>query len=137
MFVYRCRLLRLPEVWRKCSSQYYTEFRCKCCVSIASITFSNSIMAKHLNFVFYFHSLAQSVRLMMALAIFLSYGLQFYVPINIMGPWFRDLFTGDLAQRISDVGLRVGLVIFTCKLFQLFTIIVRQTVLETCHPVSD
>lgn len=30
---------------------------------------------------FGFDSLAQSVRLMMALAIFLSYGLQFYVPM--------------------------------------------------------
>lgn len=51
----------------------------------------------------------------MALAIFLSYGLQFYVPVNIIGPWFRNLFDGDFAQRISDVGLRTGLVIFTCN----------------------
>lgn len=51
----------------------------------------------------------------MALAIFLSYGLQFYVPINIIGPWFRGLFTGDYAQQISDAGLRIVLIIFTCK----------------------
>lgn len=60
--------------------------------------------------------LAQSVRLMMALAIFLSYGLQFYVPISIMGPAFRNLFTGEFARGISDVALRIALVIFTCKL---------------------
>lgn len=60
-------------------------------------------------------SLAQSVRLMMALAIFLSYGLQFYVPMNIMGPWFRSLFTGEYAQNLSDTALRIGLIIFTCK----------------------
>lgn len=60
--------------------------------------------------------LAQSVRLMMALAIFLSYGLQFYVPISIMGPAFRDLFTGEFARGVSDVALRITLVIFTCKL---------------------
>lgn len=51
----------------------------------------------------------------MALAIFLSYGLQFYVPMNIMGPWVRGLFTGEYAQRLSDAGLRIGLIIFTCK----------------------
>lgn len=52
----------------------------------------------------------------MALAIFLSYGLQFYVPINIIGPWFRSLFSGEFAQQISDVALRTTLVVFTCKL---------------------
>lgn len=60
--------------------------------------------------------LAQSVRLMMALAIFLSYGLQFYVPMNIIGPWFRTLFTGEYAQNLSDTALRIVLIIFTCKL---------------------
>lgn len=61
------------------------------------------------------HRLAQCVRLMMSLAIFLSYGLQFYVPINIIGPWFRDHFTGDLARQVSDAGLRIGLIVFTCE----------------------
>lgn len=51
----------------------------------------------------------------MSLAIFLSYGLQFYVPINIIGPWFRDHFTGDLARQVSDAGLRIGLIVFTCE----------------------
>lgn len=59
--------------------------------------------------------LAQSVRLIMALAIFLSYGLQFYVPITIIGPWFRNLFTDEHARSISDNVLRMILVIFTCK----------------------
>lgn len=59
--------------------------------------------------------LAQSVRLMMALAIFLSYGLQFYVPINIIGPWFRTLFSGEYGRTMSDSVLRTILVIFTCK----------------------
>lgn len=70
---------------------------------------------KSIDWRFIYYSLAQSVRVMMALAIFLSYGLQFYVPINIIGPWFRTLFTGEHAQRISDAGLRVVLIIFTCK----------------------
>lgn len=60
--------------------------------------------------------MAQSVRLMMSLAIFLSYGLQFYVPIQIIEPWFRNHFTGDVARQISDAGLRIVLIVFTCKL---------------------
>ncbi|XP_037031296.1 proton-coupled amino acid transporter-like protein CG1139 isoform X2 [Bradysia coprophila] len=56
--------------------------------------------------------LAQSVRVMMALAIFLSYGLQFYVPINIVGPWFNSLFRSE-SQQLSDAGLRILLVVFT------------------------
>lgn len=59
-------------------------------------------------------SFAQSVRVMMAVAIFLSYGLQFYVPINIVGPWFNSLFRSE-SQRLSDAGLRIALVAFTCK----------------------
>lgn len=63
----------------------------------------------------YSRRLAQSVRLMMAVAIFLSYGLQFYVPIQIVGPWFNSLFHTE-SQRLSDAGLRIALVAFTCKL---------------------
>lgn len=53
------------------------------------------------------------VRLAMALAIFLSYGLQFYVPINIIGPWVRNQMNSPQSQEIADYLLRVGLVIFT------------------------
>lgn len=52
----------------------------------------------------------------MALAIFLSYGLQFYVPINIVGPWFNGFFRSE-SQHLSDAGLRILLVVFTCKCF--------------------
>lgn len=64
-------------------------------------------------------SFAQSVRVMMAVAIFLSYGLQFYVPINIVGPWFNSLFRSE-SQRLSDAALRITLVAFTCK-FAIFS----------------
>lgn len=50
----------------------------------------------------------------MALAIFLSYSLQFYVPVNIVGPWFNGLFNSGISQTVSDVSLRVVLVLFTC-----------------------
>lgn len=64
---------------------------------------------------------------MMALAIFLSYGLQFYVPMNIMGPWFRSLFTGEYAQNLSDTALRIGLIIFTCKFW------INSTIIQFIH----
>lgn len=57
--------------------------------------------------------LAQLVRLMMALAIFLSYTLQFYVPINIIGPWLRAKIAGDHNRAIGDYLLRIGLVLLT------------------------
>lgn len=53
------------------------------------------------------------VRLAMALAIFLSYGLQFYVPINIIGPWVRSRMASEQSEEIAEYLLRVGLVIFT------------------------
>ncbi|CAM6031414.1 unnamed protein product, partial [Sphagnum compactum] len=60
--------------------------------------------------------LAQLVRLAMALAIFLSYGLQFYVPINIIGPWARRQMNSQQSQEIAEYLLRVSLVIFTFSL---------------------
>jgi solute carrier family 36 (proton-coupled amino acid transporter) len=57
--------------------------------------------------------LAQLVRLMMAMAIFLSYTLQFYVPINIIGPWLRARLHGENNRLLGDYLLRVGLVLFT------------------------
>lgn len=59
-------------------------------------------------------SLAQSVCLMMALAIFLTYSLQFYVPINIIGPWFQQFFERE-HYSTADAILRISLVSFTCK----------------------
>ena len=57
--------------------------------------------------------LAQLVRLMMAMAIFLSYTLQFYVPVNIIGPWLRARLHGENNRILGDYLLRIGLVLFT------------------------
>lgn len=57
--------------------------------------------------------LAQSVRLMMALAIFLSYTIQFYVPVNIIGPWLRAQLHGESRRVFGDYALRIGLVLIT------------------------
>lgn len=64
---------------------------------------------------------------MMALAIFLSYGLQFYVPMNIIGPWFRTFFTSERAQHVSDAALRSGLVFCTCKCSNGFPLFVKSS----------
>ncbi|XP_046387616.1 proton-coupled amino acid transporter-like protein CG1139 isoform X2 [Ischnura elegans] len=57
--------------------------------------------------------LAQSVRVMMALAIFLSYGLQFYVPVGILWPFIKPRLQTEQAQKVGEYTLRVVLVIIT------------------------
>lgn len=59
--------------------------------------------------------MAQSVRLMMAIAIFLSYGLQFYVPMNIVWPIIRDRLDTEKSQVIGEYVTRSVLVFVTCK----------------------
>lgn len=65
-----------------------------------------------------FEPLYEICRLMFALAIFLSYAIQFYVPINIIWPWAQQKFQlkPEAKQtRIIELCTRSGLVIFTCK----------------------
>ncbi|XP_074601892.1 proton-coupled amino acid transporter 1-like isoform X1 [Brevipalpus obovatus] len=56
------------------------------------------------------------VQLMFSVAIFLSYGLQFYVPLEIMWPWFVekfDLNVEDTRTTVFETVLRSVLVSFT------------------------
>ncbi|KAJ8946516.1 hypothetical protein NQ318_004651 [Aromia moschata] len=57
--------------------------------------------------------LAQSVRLMMALAIFLSYSLQFYVPFNIIWPPVKRHFDDEKTRDIAEYVTRTFLVFIT------------------------
>uniref|UniRef100_A0A8D8RQG6 Proton-coupled amino acid transporter 4 n=2 Tax=Cacopsylla melanoneura TaxID=428564 RepID=A0A8D8RQG6_9HEMI len=57
--------------------------------------------------------LAQSVRLAMALAIFLSYGLQFYVPMSILLPTLESRFRNEFAVKYGEYILRAALVTLT------------------------
>lgn len=52
---------------------------------------------------------------MMGIAIFFSYSLQFYVPVQIIGPWIKDRLTTERSKEMSDYVLRIALVVFTCK----------------------
>lgn len=47
------------------------------------------------------HRLAQSVKLMIAVAIFLTYSLQFYVPMNILWTNIRDRIPEKYKQIVE------------------------------------
>ncbi|XP_030745663.1 proton-coupled amino acid transporter-like protein CG1139 isoform X2 [Sitophilus oryzae] len=57
--------------------------------------------------------LAQSVRLMMAIAILLSYSLQFYVPFNIIWPKIKSCFPEDKSRNYAEYITRTVLVFIT------------------------
>ncbi|CAG7785967.1 unnamed protein product [Allacma fusca] len=57
--------------------------------------------------------LAESVRIMMALSIFLSYALQFYVPIDIIWPSIKSKIPTERMQLIFEYTFRACLVLFT------------------------
>lgn len=60
----------------------------------------------------------QSCKIMFALAIFLSYSIQFYVPFNIIWPWAQkrwDLEVGTRREWILEHIARTAMVIFTRK----------------------
>lgn len=60
-----------------------------------------------------FFRLAQSVRLMMAIAIFLSYPLQFYVPFNIIWPCLQENFQTEKYSKVAEYTTRTVLVLIT------------------------
>lgn len=62
-----------------------------------------------------FSRLAQSVRAAMGFSIFLSYGLQFYVPIGIVWPALKGYFHSQSSQHYAELSVRVFLVTLTCK----------------------
>ncbi|KAK2717465.1 neutral amino acid uniporter 4-like isoform X2 [Artemia franciscana] len=57
--------------------------------------------------------LAESVKLIMAAAIFLSYPLQLYVPVDLIWPQFKRRFDDESAEKFAELSLRTSLVILT------------------------
>ncbi|CAL1545405.1 unnamed protein product [Lymnaea stagnalis] len=53
------------------------------------------------------------VRLMFALAIFISYNIQFYVPINILWPQLRHFFSNRIIHKYGEYPFRIVLVLVT------------------------
>ncbi len=66
---------------------------------------------------FFFHPgrLAQIIILMFTVAIFFTYALQFYVPIEIMLPHLEARFPGR--GLLVNYGLRYAVVLLTCEQF--------------------
>lgn len=58
--------------------------------------------------------LAMGVRLSMSVSIFLSYALQFYVPMSIAWPQLQARIPKN-AQTAAEYAFRTSLVILTCK----------------------
>ena len=61
---------------------------------------------------FYYFRLAQAIIIAFSMAIFFSYGLQFYVPVQILLPYVQQKFGRSLK---AEFALRYGLVMLTCK----------------------
>ncbi|XP_028898855.1 proton-coupled amino acid transporter-like protein pathetic isoform X2 [Zeugodacus cucurbitae] len=57
--------------------------------------------------------ISQMVRIAMAVAIFLSYTLQFYVPVNIVEPFVRNQCEDQRTKDLASTALRIVLVVFT------------------------
>uniref|UniRef100_A0A1I8NFE8 Amino acid transporter transmembrane domain-containing protein n=1 Tax=Musca domestica TaxID=7370 RepID=A0A1I8NFE8_MUSDO len=57
--------------------------------------------------------LSQLVRVAMAVAIFLSYSLQFYVPVNVVEPIIQNQFDTTRARELASTSTRIALVTFT------------------------
>jgi len=55
------------------------------------------------------------VRLAMAISIFLSYALQFYVPMSIAWPKLQARIPKN-AQTVAEFAFRTALVILTCEI---------------------
>jgi len=85
-------------------------------ISICAIYHIPSIDSASYNFEFLPNfRLAESVRLVMALSMFISFALQFYVPIEIMWPSMKSRIPTEKMQKISEYAFRTILVIITCE----------------------
>lgn len=61
-------------------------------------------------------SLAQSIRILYSIAIYISYGLQGYVPVQIIwSNYIESHLENSNKKSIYEYGLRLGCVILTCK----------------------
>ena len=52
---------------------------------------------------------------MLTIAIYLSYALQFYVPVDIIWPSIRSRINNKQMHVVGEYGFRIALAIFTCE----------------------
>lgn len=74
---------------------------------------SYEIVKIYLNILIF--SLAQLVKVLMALAIYLTYSLMLYVPAEIMWPHLAPRFHSEKAKCLGEYAFRAFLVLLTCK----------------------
>lgn len=79
-----------------------------------------------LTYVFLVRRLAQSVKVMIAIAIFLTYSLQFYVPFEIIWKGTKHRFTSR--PVLFEYLLRVSLVVCTGKCPLVSLVVVKYSV---------
>ena len=63
-------------------------------------------------------SLAQAVKALMVVAIYLTYPLQMYVPFQLLTPSVTRPFSDPRKKRVAEYVLRTLLVLLTCELGQ-------------------
>ena len=56
-------------------------------------------------------SMADATRILYSFSILMGWLLQFYVPMQLLGPWLRTL----RHRKLSEGALRIGLTLLTCK----------------------
>ena len=98
--------------WRQFSQCYFLE------VSVTNLIVSHIYMTVYNDSDILCHfRLYLSVKLMFAVSLFISYGLQFYVPMNIVWPFIirktreKNVNVPPYMEHV----LRVCIVLFTCK----------------------
>lgn len=65
----------------------------------------------------YPNSLSQIIQVAFSIAVFITYGLQAYVAMEILwGSWLSNLFKKRRNQLIAEFSIRFGIVLLTCKL---------------------
>lgn len=79
------------------------------------------------------YRMAQSVRIMMAAAIFLSYGLQFYVPMNIVWPYIKSKLSSENALKYGETITRFVLISTTCKFLPGFNTMYINFYVKICR----
>ena len=81
-----------------------------------SFSLSLSLCLSHINHsTFYFYRLYSLVRLSFSLSMFITYGLQFYVPVYIIWDGLKKVASVQWYQVYGEFLLRVLLVLITCK----------------------
>lgn len=71
-----------------------------------------------MNFDFFVHRLAQTVKAMISAGILLTYALQFYIVIDVMWPTVNSTLGPFKFPILAECTFRSSLVLVTCKYYE-------------------